>query len=272
MSTACSIYAHRIKAFCIKTSSAIVYLVLSILIATPLCLATEMPTSVRYIDSEKNWPFTFESQGEFQGVQPEIVRLIFESFNIQMSERWVPDARLLFEIQKKHADVTIVFTYGGLSIDAYPEFVQVCSKPVYDLSVDALWLESTPIAAHEFKDLSPYRIGTLNSAPGLLEQAGFNLPSIHYFNSSDALVKSLLTGRVDVVVMNWRHAQALIYRLKVEQRIERGLKLQQLNLHLAIAKHWAPEQQRNRLCERAETLRRQDKFTSIVQSYLPASP
>jgi len=245
-------------------------LVLSVSVITSQFSSAQPPDSVRYLDSDKIWPFSFEQQGEIKGIQPEVIRLLFQPFNIQVSERLVPDARLLFEVQNNNADVTIVFTYGGLGVDDYPDFIQVCEVPLLDLSVDALWLEGTQVGAREVEDLAEYRIGMLNPAPELREKAVINFPSLHTFNSVEALIKSLAAGRLDVVLMNTRHAQALADRLNIKPRIKRGLMLGHVKLHLAIARSWASPEFRARLCERVKELQRQEKFRGIMQSHFPS--
>jgi len=163
-----------------------------------------------------------------------------------------------------------VFTYGGLSVADYPEFIQVCEAPLLDLSVDALWLEGAQVDAREVEDLAEYRIGMLNPAPELREKAVSNFPVLHTFNSVEALMKSLAAGRLDVVLLNVRQAKALADRLHIKRRIHRGLILDNVKLHLAIAKRWASAEQRDRLCERVKELQRQGRFRRIIQSYLPS--
>lgn len=243
-------------------------LLLIALLLPYLCVAGEMPKSIRYVGGQGLWPVIFQEQGTIKGIQPDIIRLMLQPYKIRMSIHTVPQARTLFEINNNNADATTVITYGELGIDDYPDFISVCETPLWYLSSEVIWVKGSPIEVYKVEDLDQYRIGMLNTTPGLLEKAGLHWSAHGYFHSIDAMVKSLVAGRVDVIIMDLRHAQAIANRLGVERPIQGGLKLLRLNMHLAIARHWAstPEQL-DQLCQSVKELQQQGKFDSIVESY-----
>jgi len=91
---------HLLNELMMKTiCRLIVNLALSVSAITSQFSTAEIPNSVRYVESDKIWPFSFEQQGEIKGIQPEVIRLLFQPLNIQVSGRLVPDARLFLRFR-----------------------------------------------------------------------------------------------------------------------------------------------------------------------------
>ncbi len=83
--------------------------------------AKDLPDTVRFVDSERMWPFVFQdNDGRKLGVMPESIRKVFSGLGIDTQISLAPDARTLTEVLNGHADATTVFLFNNLTIDDYP--------------------------------------------------------------------------------------------------------------------------------------------------------
>ncbi|MAZ89488.1 MAG: hypothetical protein CL693_17790 [Cellvibrionaceae bacterium] len=229
-------------------------------------LSAEQNT-IRYIDTEKLRPLSYSKNGQVVGMFPEMAQLILESPNRKIVSRLVPEARLLFEIQGQLSDATMIYAFRDLSIEDYPEFVEVCPTPTVTLSIDVIWMADNNLNIQTYSDLAPYRVGIFNSSPAQIDSIGLDFPHLSRHQSSEALVKSLISNRIDIAIMNWDYALILAKNLVSTDRLKRGENLGNMDIHLAIAKHWGTALEREKICNRVIRLKQAGEFTRIKNKF-----
>ncbi len=248
----------------------IFWMLLVSLNAVQVLHAKDLPDTIRFVDSERMWPFVFRgNDGRIQGVMPESIRQVFSGVDVETHISLVPDARTITEVLNGHADATSVFLFRNLTIDDYPDVLTVCPEPIMTLSIHAIWHKDMAMNPDAVYELNQYRVGILNTARGFMQKAGVPFEERIKFQTIDSMMKSLLARRVDGIVMNYRHAELLASTLTSESSIEKGQFIMDLHIHLAVTGSWiASHNMADTICQRINTLKEQGEFQRIIDKYL----
>jgi ABC-type amino acid transport substrate-binding protein len=234
-------------------------------------MSTETLPKLRYTDGEGLWPFIYnDSAGEIQGVVPQSVRQVARQAGYAIEGRSVPSARSVFELVNGRADITTVALYGELTRDIYPATVTLCQEPILTLVTSQVWHIDKSAEAAKPESLELASIGMFNQSPHMEKLAGLAHLNITSFNSTEAMIKALLSQRVDVIFMEWNQAKLLATHLGQADKLVKGLPLTDIKIHITLSEGRFSSTEIEHICDQVTVLKEQGVFDRIMTESLSA--
>lgn len=233
-------------------------------------LTTQLP-KLRYTDGEGLWPFIYsDSEGGIQGIVPQSVRQVARQAGYAIEGRSVPSARSVFELVNGLADVTTVALYGELTSDVYPATITLCQEPILTVVTYQVWHKDKLSAATTPQSLEQAKVGMFNQSPQMENLAGLSHLNLTSFNSTEAMIKALLSQRVDVIFMEWNQARLLASRLGQAEMLVKGLPLSDARVHITLAQGSLSSEEITHICDQVALLKQQGVFNRIMTESLSA--
>ncbi len=234
-------------------------------------LGAETLPKLRYTDGEGLWPFIYnDSVGELQGVVPQSVRQVARQAGHAIEGRSVPSARSVFELVNGRSDIATVSLYGELTRDIYPTTITLCQEPILTLVAYQVWHIDKSAEAAKPQSLELARIGMFNQSPQMEKLAGLAHLNITSFNSAEAMIKALLSQRIDVIFMEWNQAKLLAAHLGQADKLVKGLPLTDVKIHIALSEGSLSSAEIEHICDQVTVLKQQGVFDRIMAESLSA--
>lgn len=223
----------------------------------------------RYIDGEGISPIVYkDKEGGVLGIVPESVYLIFDALELELEADLVPDARTLFELTNGRAEVSSAIIYADLQTSDFPQSLTICPVAMLDFPIYTVWHREGDFSEVKMQTLENVKMGMLNQPPGLEDAAGFSYDNVASFNSVDAMMKALISKRVDTIFMNWSHAQLIAERLGRKSEIIKGPYYGNIQIHLALLTRAFQPNILTQACDHVERFKKQGAFNRIFKAYL----
>ncbi|BFM15551.1 hypothetical protein R50073_17340 [Maricurvus nonylphenolicus] len=224
--------------------------------------------SLRYIDGEGLSPIVYKNEeGKVLGIVPESVYLVFDALGIKLNASLVPDARVPFELINGRAEVSTAILYGDLELEDFPKPMTICPTAMLSISVNTIWHRDGSFTEEQMQSLEKIRIGMLNQSPGLKDASGLSYEHLTSFNSVDAMMKALMSQRVDTILMNWSHAQLTAEKLGRSDMIKKGPSIADVHIHLALLTQAFSPDVIARACEQVVRFKSKGAFQRIFSAY-----
>ncbi|GAA5317560.1 MAG: hypothetical protein AseanaTS_27650 [Candidatus Pelagadaptatus aseana] len=230
-------------------------------------LADTFKNTARYIAEEGAWPYIINDATGIYGVLPDSVYAIMASAGVEVYAQTAPNLRKISELFKQKADIaTILLGYKDIAKSDYPPSMHLCPEPILMVDVHAVWHPDSNIDPHKTYNLDNFKVGVVKVSPKDLVTHRKD-KRIEFINI-ELMVKNLLAKRVDAILMNGRHAQALAKRLGAKQDVVPGQRVLTMPIHLIVGKHWLNQTAAlDHLCGQIVELKKNNTFTTIEDSY-----
>ncbi len=236
---------------------------------------------LRYVDSPYGWPYSFQNGKQLSGTFPQLMRLISQDLQLNISTLMAPDVRTLEQINKHHADVTTIVTYqspvgSSLKVEDYPDFIHVCATPLINGTMALISTNSIP----EMEEQNPtipinLTIGVLRlSNTGSFLDKPFNSPhKILQFNSNALMLKSFIAGRLDAFIGDPNINISWVNYLAKKELPVNEYPIGDYQIRFAISNNWRGGHKKiHNLCEVINQYSNNGTIKSILASVIKKNP
>jgi hypothetical protein len=227
--------------------------------------------SLVYLEFIDAAPFYYKQGGTFQGSTVDMVRILLEPLDHDVTIQVMSPERVINEALVGKGDVLMLHTFLGLTLEDYPDGMLICPHKISRVPIH-YYTNNIHFTHARREEVAASRIGVLRYASF---QRGFTrkqeLSNITRFNGMKYMYRAMLANRVDVViagpysmrVMALEHETLFPYELDVDLGYIEG--------YLAVTKK---AEQRlgiyQALCEQAARWNVDEDFVESVGRHLKA--
>ena len=226
------------------------------------------PQIARYAGHLGYTPLFFEQSGGLVGIVPDMVNEVMSKYGYDLENIAAPRNRSIAMVMKGLAEITSVQIYPPLVLNSnYPSNLTICPTPL-------LTEEIVLIAAvhHDttIKPIEEMKLGWVNAInnPKILQALGLNPSQVGLYHSNDALVKALLTKRIDGAITTMSATLYVLHELGSPVRMATLKYFGKSNLHLAMSESFSQRAASQNICEEITRLQNSGRLAQIYLSYM----
>ena len=226
--------------------------------------------SIEYIDRIGYVPHVFEGEQGLDGIVPSMVAAIFEDTGLDIISSDAPRTRAIREVINGHADITSALVAPPLMLKSdYPDSLVVCDTP---LVTEDVMLVTLTKPQHSVPNPKRYRIGWLNSPnrTDILKEIGLGHAIATQYHSNRALVKALISKRIDGAIISLNSALYIVRQLNQETELTYRDFIGKTYMHLVINGEFARQHSYLDICLRVTQLQDSGRLADIYYSFMKA--
>lgn len=171
-----------------------------------------------------------------------IITDIFQHSNFTLKQKVLPATyRRVTEMAEKRLDIIPVPANENTTPLISSQVLEIYPEPLFSLPVNYYSLRDSSFINKNIEQLHNYRLGVINM-PRTIIDAFFDYPleKFETYNSYPALVKGLITRRIDLLLANSLDANHAFQLLNVDNRIVMLEQIFILNIHIGIRSSLPP--------------------------------
>lgn len=217
-----------------------------------------------------NAPWCYKENNKISGIEPALLKIIFDEIDISFTTRLLPERRIVQEMNSGRIDIT---TSSRLNNDGkILEHANNEIEPLYSYRLAAISLKKNNIHINEIEDFYKHHVGHMRVDIKLEESALPNHPNRTRFNNTGPMLKSLVSERVDVLYTSVIEATFHAKKLSIENQLRIDLLPTYIKSYIVWSEKGISSNNSKLITqfnEKLIDLKKRGKVAKILEKYVP---